>query len=440
MGQKFDKNKYIICIDVDDKADEMSGTILIKNGLEYFNNLCKSNEYEPLTTLTEKTQGGGYHYYFYVDEETLNDLGGNKTGLNIGENVKVSIDYKTINGFIICAPSKIKFEEKKYKYKWVSDDVSINSIQKLPLFIEKILILQNIKTQEPIVKDKKLIKHVINKPLGIKYLITDEYLNELLNKLPSKYVNNYSDWLIITTILKSLNKLEIWQIWSKKSIKYDDVENMKSWNSITTVFDINLLIKILNDELHIKLATVQYYKEYTHIEGKQIDFEFDNRYVSNCSTYDMFINNDTLIIESDTGTGKTTAIAEHISKYFLETNDEFKIISVVNKISLASQHIQSFSDKFINLQNYQDKTNNIYNKNLVICINSLMMLSKLSLDELKKYIIFIDEINSFIEGITHNILLEHDIKIIMCVLIRIIKNCKKLIVCDALISDNVFNF
>jgi hypothetical protein len=32
----------------------------------------------------------------------------NKNGLNIGENVKVSIDYKTRNGFIICAPSKVK--------------------------------------------------------------------------------------------------------------------------------------------------------------------------------------------------------------------------------------------------------------------------------------------------------------------------------------------
>jgi hypothetical protein len=32
MGQKFDKNKYIIRIDVDDKVDEMSGNILIKNG------------------------------------------------------------------------------------------------------------------------------------------------------------------------------------------------------------------------------------------------------------------------------------------------------------------------------------------------------------------------------------------------------------------------
>ncbi len=136
MGQKFDKNKYIICIDVDDKADEMSGTILIKNGLEYFNNLCKENEYEPLTTLTEKTQGGGYHYYFYVDEETLNELGGNKNGLNIGENVKVSIDYKTRNDFIICAPSKVKFEGQKYKYKWISENVSIDSIQNLPLLLK----------------------------------------------------------------------------------------------------------------------------------------------------------------------------------------------------------------------------------------------------------------------------------------------------------------
>jgi len=51
----------------------------------------------------------------------------------------------------------------------------------------------------------------------------------------------------------------------------------------------------------------------------------------------------------------------------------------------------------------------------------------------------LDEINSFIESVTHNKRLNKNIKIIYQILTRIINNCHKLIVCDALISDNVFN-
>jgi hypothetical protein len=58
----------------------------------------------------------------------------------------------------------------------------------------------------------------------------------------------------------------------------------------------------------------------------------------------------------------------------------------------------------------------------------------------KNKILFLDEINSFIESLTHNETLDKNIKIIYQILTRIIKNCHKLIVSDASISDNVFNF
>ena len=69
-----------------------------------------------------------------------------------------------------------------------------------------------------------------------------------------------------------------------------------------------------------------------------------------------------------------------------------------------------------------------------------MMLDDLSDEEFQKYIVFIDEINSFIEHITHNSTLHHNLKRIYSLLMRIIKNAHKVIVADALISDNVFNF
>ena len=50
-------------------------------------------------------------------------------------------------------------------------------------------------------------------------------------------------------------------------------------------------------------------------------------------------------------------------------------------------------------------------------------------------ILFLDEINSFIESLTHNETLDKNIKIIYQIFTWIIKNCHKLIVSDALISD-----
>ena len=65
-------------------------------------------------------------------------------------------------------------------------------------------------------------------------------------------------------------------------------------------------------------------------------------------------------------------------------------------------------------------------------------MTYLTNEELSNYIVFIDEINSFLEHLTHNETLHHALKPIYALLIRIIKNAHKVIVADALISDNVF--
>jgi hypothetical protein len=68
------------------------------------------------------------------------------------------------------------------------------------------------------------------------------------------------------------------------------------------------------------------------------------------------------------------------------------------------------------------------------------MMTYLTNAKLSDYIVFIDEINSFLEHLTHNKTLHRGLKPIYALLIRIIKNAHKGIVADALISDNVFTF
>ena len=58
---------------------------------------------------------------------------------------------------------------------------------------------------------------------------------------------------------------------------------------------------------------------------------------------------------------------------------------------------------------------------------------------LNKYIVYIDEIASFLD-FTENSTLDSVLKRVPIVLMRLVKNAGKIIVSDALINDNVFEF
>ena len=170
------------------------------------------------------------------------------------------------------------------------------------------------------------------------------------------------------------------------------------------------------------------------INSKEISSEIQNNKYLEIS--EAQFNFKTLLIKSPTGTGKTTRIADHI-KRVKEDDSNIKFLSIVNLISLSDQHLKSFKD--INLQSYQDLLE-FKNKDFVICINSLCRLKDFKDEDFKNYFVYIDEINSFLQSLTHNDKLTKNIKYIYIILMRIIKNCKKLILSDAIINNNVLNF
>ena len=61
------------------------------------------------------------------------------------------------------------------------------------------------------------------------------------------------------------------------------------------------------------------------------------------------------------------------------------------------------------------------------------------MNDIEKYVVYIDEVSSFLE-FTHNDTLDNKIQTIYTSLIDIVKYAKKVIVSDALITDNVINF
>jgi hypothetical protein len=264
---------------------------------------------------------------------------------------------------------------------------------------------------------------------------TDEQIKQMLELLPKLYLDDYSKWIIITNILKGQDKQDLWNNWSKKSKQYNYRKNLSIWKSTKKImFDIQYLIKLTNFNL---------FKIYTPIIEQKKMKQMNNKYLYDKNnnnakfTYDDFLKNQTIILESCTGTGKTTAVAEHTSNY-LEDNKHLNVLSIISRITLGDQHIKSFNSKNIKMFSYSNGL--VKNKHFIVCINSLLMMKDLKDDDFKNYIVFIDEINSFIEHLTHNETLHHDLKKIYSLLMRIIKNAHKVIVADALISDSVFTF
>lgn len=116
--------------------------------------------------------------------------------------------------------------------------------------------------------------------------------------------------------------------------------------------------------------------------------------------YEHFSNNRTILIQSDTGTGKTTCISKNI-KILMNEYKQLQCISLVPRISLSHQHIKNFKNNDINLVSYQDlnkKNSKEYEYyNIVCCINSLLLFK-----DFDNKIIFIDEVDSFIQSIIDN--------------------------------------
>jgi hypothetical protein len=319
----------------------------------------------------------------------------------------------------------------------------------IPKDSEKLVLNNKIKQPIKQPKKQKTTKKLLKDQQEVKKLTeqyTDEQILELLNKLDESYLDDYDKWSIITNMMKSMDKKELWDKWSQGSDKYNKYKNDKIWRGTKKlVFDIRYLLKLTKTEQDINYYKpyISLVKDYPKVEKKQINHyrlhDQDKPDIKQYS-YDDLNNNDTIIIKSCTGTGKTTANAKLIKQYFHD-NPNKKIISIISRVSLGYQIIEAFGNKDINIKIDDYKTKKFKpGNNYNVCINSLLKLEDISPEDLNDYVIYIDEINSFIKHFTHNQTIDKDLKDISIILFRIIKHAHKVIVSDAEISDGVFLF
>lgn len=269
--------------------------------------------------------------------------------------------------------------------------------------------------------------------------ISDKKINNILTNIPIEYLNDYDKWIIILNVLKGLNKWDIFDKWSSKSEKYIQSSNRELWNSTISFLDINHLVFIIkskNTSTNIKyFNSYKKYEPITYDIKKNFHILSGNKIkVSDIITKEHFDNYDNLIIKSDTGTGKTYVVNLLIKQYNENNEKKIQLISIGALISLIAQHIESFKE--IKLKSYQNKFT--IEDNIAICINSLIKLEDIDNKQLNNICIYIDEISSFLL-LTHNSTLDSTIKRVFTLLTRMIKNCKKLIVSDAFINDQVFD-
>lgn len=151
---------------------------------------------------------------------------------------------------------------------------------------------------------------------------------------------------------------------------------------------------------------------------------------------DKCINYKNVIIQADTGTGKTSTVKNYLKK------NNLKFISITSRKSLALEHKRIFEEYGIDCQVYTD--NLTFDKSTIIQLESLEKLFKIiRLKDLKNYVLFIDECSSFIQHYLQSptVIQGWNSRMdIMADLQNIMENCKKVICVDANITENVFNF
>ena len=395
----------------------------------------KRVNFEPYT-MTQKTPSGGFHYVFihtdprYTPEhiELINRLKNKSKYRGVG------LDIRKNNGYIVFSPSTI--DDKQYTL--------INELEPalMPLTLLKWLLERETHNEETINKNLILIRG-------------SEEIKNILTSFNN--VSSY-EWFSITTALKNLvheyNNIEettvktIWDEWSKKQSNYNKSQNMKIWKATKATINFNYVINKFNETVKNKKDKVKPLESFKPMINFKTDvktIEMNNKYIYDETykkdqfSFNIFNEYDTIIIKSTTGTGKTSNTAKHIKKY-MEDKPELKLISLIDRISLSHQHLDSFRKVGLNMVSYQDELKNIEDDNIIICLNSLLMFSKYSKEFFNNYIVYIDEISSFLFSLTHNDTLNNVLKMVYVVLMKIINNCKKIIVSDATIYENIHIF
>jgi hypothetical protein len=270
-----------------------------------------------------------------------------------------------------------------------------------------------------------------------KYEVSDERITEILTRIMNEhptYFTDYNKWLILTTVMKTIDKFDIWDSFNKKFDGYDYRGNLKTWETIKINISVNFFCKLLG-EPNFRFHKVVKADELSCLVNTKRCKTMNQQYID--LPNNAFYDNNVLILQSNTGTGKTTCVAKHLHSFQL-VNPNISILSITNLISLADQQLKTFETNGVKIYSYlEDKVNPaiLMSENSVICINSLYKLHDC---DFSNKILYMDEIHSLCNTLTHNDKLR-DQKLVVNTLLRAIQTAHKVIVSDAHILNTTMH-
>ena len=163
--------------------------------------------------------------------------------------------------------------------------------------------------------------------------------------------------------------------------------------------------------------------------------------LENIFDYKYFSENDTIILQSSTGTGKTFTCSKWTFQYMKE-NPNCRILSICAKRSLCTEHYK-YIQKMKNPVYYQDvnAATKFEHINSVVCINSLYKYSYSNEFIKNNLILYIDEISIFLlSELCENTTIDRNLKQIYLMIMNLVNNAKKVIVSQNQIDDVVYFF
>lgn len=402
----------IIAIDIDfyDKKgnifDRSKSDFLKQFGEDY---ITKFN------TFTQSTPRGGFHLLFKYDADIKQTV-----------NLEYNIDIRSDGGYVVGYDSIIT--DKKYS---IALDTTIKFIPNAL----KTWLLSNLysKAELMLIERKKKKKKIVYNEGIFKFINNTKLLIEIFDRLPDEYFCNHGiqktgcrTWMDFTGFCKVFNCIKLWDKYSKEKCpsKYDKKQNKLlldacsiKYNSFTKIFNEPSLDDIKHYKFYLRYKPLDTYrmKSFKDINVRKLGYTFLDKF-----------RNDNLIIQSDTGTGKTTTFKHYIKKY------NFKFISIVSRITLADEQYTQFNEFGVDCNHYQNIFNN--KDNLIITIDSLLKLLKHNFD-FENIVLFLDEFNSLIEHLLISDTLKSERVRIFEYLIILLKKCKQFICVDADISN-----
>ena len=417
-------------------------------------------------TYTQKTPNGGYHLVFLYDkdlnqtESKLNSKFGKGIDIRNGHEDKINA-----GGYLLGAGSVFKKKDGTIAQYKIINDVKPAKIDKE---LKKWLLDNIYNTIEKTEKTKKDFKKQFNIETEIldntyNYYITEEDFKRcILQNIKKTYLEDFKNWLILSSAMKQLNFKDLWHKFSAGSAKYNFDKNEEIWHNIKldgSNYYVEYIFKncyniaeglnpiaagFINNVENAKLMSIIKYKPMEEDKIKA-DITINRAKLSKCKNEEqekkchdppIILNLEEkggFVIKSDTGTGKTTLLKDELFK------SGQKFISIVSRVSLGKEQYQNFNEYGINCKFYAncwpEKGDSI-----ITTIDSLLGCGKLMKD-IGQYTLFIDEFNSVLEYIMQADTCLSKVRAkIWKYLIYILLNCKNFVCVDADISDMSIKF